>query len=81
MKNDTIAGILNKIKWSKEDLRRFTIVVVDRVSPTGLKEIPLSNNVAIKKDRLIINERVIIPIHRVVAIKRDGEVVWSRKAV
>ncbi len=81
MKNDTIAGILNKIKWSKEDLRRFTIVVVDRVSPTGLKEIPLSNNVAIKKDRLIINEKVVIPIHRVVAVKRDGEIVWSRKAV
>ncbi len=81
MKNNTIAGMLNKIKWSKEDLRRFTIVVVDRVSPTGLKEIPLSNNVAIKKDRLIINEKVIIPIHRVVAVKRDGEVVWSRKAV
>ncbi len=81
MKNNTIAGMLNKIKWSKEDLRRFAIVVVDRVSPTGLKEIPLSNNVAIKKDRLIINEKVIIPIHRVVAVKRDGEVVWSRKAV
>jgi len=81
VKNDTIAGILNKIKWSKEDLRRFTIVVVDRVSPTGLKEIPLSNNVAIKKDRLIINEKVVIPIHRVVAVKRDGEIVWSRKAV
>ncbi|MCD6340652.1 MAG: DUF504 domain-containing protein [Desulfurococcales archaeon] len=81
MKNNTIAGILNKIKWSKEDLRRYAIVVVDRVSPTGLKEIPLSNNVAIKKDRLIINEKVVIPIHRVVAVKRDGEVVWSRKAV
>ena len=81
MKNNTIAGILNKIKWGKEDLRRFTIVVVDRVSPTGLKEIPLSNNVAIRKDRLIINEKVVIPIHRVVAVKRDGEIVWSRKAV
>jgi len=81
VKNNTIAGILNKIKWSGEDLRSYAIVVVDRVSPTGIKEIPLSNNIAIKKDRLVVNEKVVIPIHRVVAVKKDGEVIWSRKTV
>jgi len=81
VKNNTIAGILSKIKWSKDDLMKYTIVVIDRVSPSGLKEIVLGENVIIKKDRLIINGETVIPIHRVIAVKKSGEVIWSRKSV
>jgi len=81
VKNDTIAGVLNKIKWSKNDLMKYSIVIIDRVSPSGLKEIVLGENVVIKKDRLIINGETVIPIHRVIAVKKSGEVIWSRRSV
>ena len=81
LKNNTIAGILNKIKWGKDDLRRYAVIIVDRISPSGLKEINLGDDVVIGKDRLIIGGEAVIPIHRIVAIKKDGEVIWSRRSV
>ncbi len=79
MKDNTIAARLFKIKWSGENLSDYSVIVVDRLSERGIKEVRLGEDVTILKDRLIVGEKT-IPLHRVVAIKRGGEVIWSRNA-
>ena len=80
MKEGTIAAVLNKIKWKGEDLRMYSVVILDRATSAGFREVVLSN-VEIKRDRLIINGDTVIPIHRVVAVKKNGEVIWLRRSV
>ncbi len=80
VKDNTIAGMLNKIVWvDKANLRRYSVIVIDRLRPGGLREVQLSESVKVLKDRLIIGETT-IPIHRIVEIRRDGEPVWVRKS-
>lgn len=80
MKNNTIRGILNKIVWSGEVSRSsYSIVVIDRLSSTGFRNYELCGDVRLLNDRLIVNNTV-IPYHRVIAILKDGEVIWRRTA-
>lgn len=78
MKSNTIRGMLNKIVWSGELNRSsYSIVVIDRLSSTGLRNYELCGDVRLLNDRLVVNDTV-IPYHRVVAILKDGEVIWRR---
>lgn len=78
MKTNTIRNELNKIYWrDASDRGKYSVVVIDRLSSNGLREYPLGDAVKILSDRLIVGD-AIIPFHRVVAILRDGEVIWSR---
>lgn len=81
MRNDTIAGVLSKVKWtaSAEELKEYVVVVIDRGKDTGLSEIRLGEDVIILRDRLIVGSKT-IPIHRVVEIRRGDEVIWRRSA-
>ena len=81
MKNNTIEGMLNKIKWvsSKEDLGRYEVLILDRGENSGTKRIRLGGDVKILRDRLIVGESV-IPMHRVIEISKDGETLWRRNA-
>jgi len=80
MKDNTIAGMLNKIVWvDRANLHRYSVIVIDRLRPGGLREVPLSEGVKVLKDRLIIGETT-IPIHRIVEIRRDGEPIWVRRS-
>ncbi len=80
MKDNTIRGILNRVIWSG-DIRRasYDIVVVDRLNVNGFRKYKLNEEVKVLNDRLIIND-TIIPYHRVVAILKDGDVIWKRSA-
>jgi len=80
MRSDTIAGKLFKILWTAERIEDYSVVVIDRRVGGGLREINLKD-VKIFKDRLVVGGKVTIPIHRVVAIKWRGEVVWRRRGV
>ena len=79
MKNNTIAGLLSKIKWtcSEEELRKYTVVIRDRKKASGTSEIRLGGDVQILRDRLIVGNKT-IPMHRVVEIRKEGKVLWSR---
>jgi len=80
VKDNTIAGKLSKIVWvDKANLHRYSVVAIDRLRPGGLREIRLSENVMVLKDRLIIGETT-IPIHRIVEIRKDGDPIWVRKS-
>jgi len=80
LKDNTIRGILNRVIWSG-DIRRasYDIVVVDRLNVNGFRKYKLNEEVKVLNDRLIIND-TIIPYHRVVAILKDGDVIWKRSA-
>lgn len=78
MKSNTIRGMLNKILWSGELSRSsYSIVVVDRLSDTGFRIYELRRDVKLLDDRLIVEDTV-IPYHRVVAVLKNGEVIWGR---
>jgi len=62
-----------------EELEDYVIVVLDRKTVSSLKEIKASEITKLMKDRLILGDAV-IPLHRVVEIRRRGEVLWRRSA-
>jgi len=62
-----------------EELGDYVIVVLDRKTVSSLKEIKASEITKLMKDRLILGDAV-IPLHRVVEIRRRGEVLWRRSA-
>ena len=78
----TIRSMLNKILWSdKENISNYEIILVDRLAQSGMKRINLANVNEITQDSIIlkINNKVVrIPIHRIVAILKNGEVFWKR---
>lgn len=80
MRKGTIRNMVNKILWS-DDRGQYTLVVVDRLTPTGLREI--AGDCVERVDRTYIylgcgEEGAVIPIHRVVMVKYRGVAVWSR---
>lgn len=62
-----------------EELSNYVIVVLDRKSSKSLKEIKVSEVTKLMKDRLVLGDAV-IPLHRVVEIRKLGEVLWRRSA-
>jgi uncharacterized protein (UPF0248 family) len=77
---NTIRNELNKIYWSRNsELSRYSILVIDRLREGGLREYRLGGNIRILNGVLVMDDTV-IPFHRIVAILRDGEVIWRRNA-
>lgn len=62
-----------------EELGDYVIVVLDRKTVNSLKEVKASEITKLMKDRLVLGDAV-IPLHRVVEIRRRGEVLWRRSA-
>jgi len=62
-----------------EELGDYVIVVLDRKTVNSLKEVKASEITKLMKDRLVLGDTV-IPLHRVVEIRRRGEVLWRRSA-
>jgi uncharacterized protein (UPF0248 family) len=81
VKNNTIEGILNKIKWTtpKEEMDKYEVMVIDRKSLTGFTIISLNEGVQVLRDRIITGNKV-IPLHRVVEIRYKGSTIWRRNA-
>ncbi|MDH7556017.1 MAG: DUF504 domain-containing protein [Candidatus Methanosuratincola sp.] len=78
----TIREMLNRIKWSCEGgLVGYGIVIVHRGAP-GNRRVIRGEDVTDIAPRALIciegGEEVVIPYHRVVALIRDGRVVWDR---
>lgn len=78
MRTNTIRNELNKVYWRESSERhRYSVLIIDRLSESGLKEYRLNGDIQILSDRLVV-EGTVIPFHRVVAILKDGEVIWKR---
>ncbi len=81
MRNNTIRGKIFKILMTEDpgNLGRYSIIVIDRLSPTGLREIRLDRNIKVLRDRLELGESI-IPLHRVIEIRKDGAPIWVRRS-
>lgn len=62
-----------------EELGSYVMVVLDRKASNSLKEIRLSEVTKLMKDRVVLGD-TIIPLHRIVEIRKSGEVLWRRSA-
>ncbi|GEM_PF-1331093 len=72
---DTIKSAVKRYIY--EGCENCVVVVLDRALPSGMREIPLAL-VKVFGDYLVIGE-VLIPMHRVVEIRKGGKTVWRRR--
>ncbi|MCD6324206.1 MAG: DUF504 domain-containing protein [Desulfurococcales archaeon] len=81
MKEGTIRAALSRVLWTSppEELREYEVVFIDRGEPSGLSTLRLGGEVKVLRDRIVVGEKI-IPLHRVLEIRRGGEVVWRRGA-
>jgi hypothetical protein len=78
MKKFDVREILNKFKWhSKYSFSKVSIVYIDR--PKGFSELKAEKIDKIGHKFIYLNDGTVIPLHRIVEIKYEGETFWRRK--
>ena len=74
----TIRDLLNKFKWHPDyDFEKVVIVYIDR--PKGLSELKGEEIEEIGHKFIYLYSGVAIPMHRIVEIRYDNEVVWRKR--
>ena len=77
-----IKDAINMVMWKyKDKLDDYVIVIKDRFSESGIEEIPFSSIERIDNNYIyLLEEDIVIPLHRVLMIKRksDNALVWKR---
>ena len=74
-----IQDLLNKIKWTGEDITQYTLGVYDRVQDKII-EIPLKD-ITVEHNILIVMQNgrhVDIPFHRIRKVWKNKELLWAR---
>jgi len=71
------------IRWEyREKIDDYVIIIIDRLTENGLKEISFSELDAVDNNYLYLKseENTVIPLHRVLMIKRksDNALIWKR---
>ncbi len=72
--------VLGKLKWTGQ-LTKAEIIIRHRGAPDNKKVIAGDAIIDIKRDRFLCVDKgeTAIPMHRVVEIKFEGKIVWSKK--
>ena len=75
--------ILNKLKW-KGGLKECKIIIKHRGAPKDEKVVSGSDVIEIKKGHFcyinnITKQEVIIPLHRVLSVEREGKILWQKR--
>ncbi len=78
-----IKDAINMIRWEyREKIDDYVIIIIDRLTENGLKEISFSELDAVDNNYLYLKseENTVIPLHRVLMIKRksDNALIWKR---
>ncbi|AEM39726.1 protein of unknown function DUF504 [Pyrolobus fumarii 1A] len=73
-----IYEVVSRVFALREQYPDARIVIVDRVSPTGLRKIPVSRVTRVKKDHMVLDDGSVIPLHRVVMVEAGDAVLWRR---
>lgn len=81
---NAIRDILQKRKWLDLGLSDLELIVIDRASPRGYREISGDSIVEFDKSYIYVGSResrTQIPYHRVLMVidRREGRVLWERK--
>lgn len=72
-----IKDAINKYLFTAKDKDHVYLVIRDRIE--GVKEIPFSQIERVDNNYVyLIDGETVIPIHRVLEIKSDKEVLWRR---
>ncbi|MDK6028284.1 RNA repair domain-containing protein [Ignisphaera sp. 4213-co] len=78
-----IKDIVNKILWSVKNIEDYYLVVIDRIDETGFRKIPFSKIVRIDNNYVYVIDSSgyehAIPIHRIVKIVKNNEIIFERK--
>ncbi|QXJ31262.1 DUF504 domain-containing protein [Saccharolobus shibatae] len=78
-----IKDAVNMIRWKyREKIDDYVVIIIDRLTENGLKEISFSEIDAVDNNYLYLKseENTVIPLHRVLMIKRksDNALIWKR---
>ncbi|HDD26420.1 MAG TPA: DUF504 domain-containing protein [Acidilobales archaeon] len=83
LREGTIRAVINKVLWTqKERLSSYEVIVIDRLEESGIKRYSLDKLKRLESDSLVLDKEgreVRIPLHRVIALMKNGEVVWQRR--
>lgn len=71
------------IRWKyREKIDDYVVIIIDRLTENGLKEILFNEIDAVDNNYLYLKseENTVIPLHRVLMIKRksDNALIWKR---
>ncbi len=67
---------INRVLWSGS-LEGYTLVIWDRFK--GLTEIPFTSISRVDRNYVYLKDDTVIPIHRVMEIKKNGRTIWRRR--
>ncbi|ACP39338.1 DUF504 domain-containing protein [Saccharolobus islandicus] len=78
-----IKDAVNMIRWKyREKIDDYVVIIIDRLTENGLKEISFSEIDDVDNNYLYLKseENTVIPLHRVLMIKRksDNALIWKR---
>ena len=74
-----VKEVLSMIYWKPgEDPERFEIVFISR-GVEGNLEMIRASEARFSRDRLELGDRV-IPLHRIVEVRKNGQVIWRRRS-
>ncbi|ADX83908.1 DUF504 domain-containing protein [Saccharolobus islandicus] len=78
-----IKDAVNMIRWKyREKIDDYVVIIIDRLTENGLKEILFNEIDAVDNNYLYLKseENTVIPLHRVLMIKRksDNALIWKR---
>jgi Uncharacterized protein conserved in archaea len=75
----TIKEALSWLFWAKRsELSNYTVVILDRLSPTGTAEISANEIESFDANYIYLKDGTVIPLHRVVGLKKGDSYVWKR---
>ncbi|MCY0884170.1 MAG: RNA repair domain-containing protein [Acidianus infernus] len=74
-----IKDVINMVLWKyKDKVSEFTLVISDRFLVNA--EIPFDKIERVDNYYIYLTDgETVIPIHRVLEIRRNGKTIWSRK--
>ncbi len=73
-----IKEAINMVFWKYKDLSQFKLIIYDRFTITS--EIPFTDIERVDNNYIYLKDgETVIPIHRVLEIKKENYSIWKRK--
>jgi hypothetical protein len=74
-----IKDAINRVLWSEKEKSKFVLVIRDRAK--GNSEIPFERIERVDNTYIYLRDTEdVIPLHRVIEIRKEGKLYWSRYA-
>jgi len=74
-----IKDAINRVLWSEKEKSKFVLVIRDRAK--GSSEMPFERIERADNTYIYLRDTEdVIPLHRVIEIRKEGKLYWSRYA-